>query len=137
MMEYKWGQKTPLPYWGHTHLARLLGVSNVMLGRYLNGLSYPSVKMIQKFEVVFGWPGVEQLPLIPYYWTWPDQAQYDKGKLQEEPTDMRYALKLQQVMLEWCDANPRTLKLQEINLDPRLGDKRGGKGGRPFKGATS
>ena len=124
MIGHKFGQRTPLPHWGQTHLAALLGVSNVMLGRYLNGLSYPTLKMMQKLEVVFGWPVVDQVPLIPYYWEWPDQHQSGRGVKQAEPTDLRWSMKLTQVVQEWTEANPRTQLLQEIRMHPSLEDKR-------------
>lgn len=122
--------------WGQTHLANLFGTSNVMIGRYLNGLSYPTVQMMQKFEIVLGWPIAEQAPLIPPYWKWPDQPQSSKYKSQENASDLRYAMKLRQVLNEWAAANPRTQRLQEIRLHPALDAKgRTGKsgGGRPRK----
>ena len=124
MIGHKFGQKTPMPYWGQTHLANLLGITNVMRGRYLNGLSYPTLKMMQKFELVFGWPVREQVDLIPPFWTWPDQAQHAKGVPQQDPHDLRYSMKLQQILREWSEANPRTQLLQEIRLHPAIGDKR-------------
>lgn len=114
--------KTPMPYWGQTHLAYLLGTSNVMVGRYLNGLSYPTLQMMQKFEVVFGWPVTEQVPHIPYYWEWPDQA--FGGRPQQDATDLRYAMKLEQIIREWTEANPRTQPLQEIRQHPAIPHKR-------------
>jgi len=116
--------------WAHTHLAQLFGTSNVALGRYLNGLSYPTVGMMQKFEIVLGWPAREQIDLIPPYWTWPDQPVSSQYKPQGQPTDLRYAMKLRQVLNEWQESNPRTLDLREIRLDPRLQAKARG-GGRP------
>lgn len=118
--------------WGQTHLAQLFGTSNVMIGRYLNGLSYPTVGMMQKFDIVFGWPVAEQIVLIPPYWTWPAQPQSTKYKSQEDPTDLRYAMKLQQVLNEWAVANPRTKHLREIRLHPSL-DTKVRAGGRPRK----
>jgi len=114
--------KTPMPYWGQTHLANLLGTKNVMLSRYLNGLSYPTLQMMQKFEIVFGWPITEQTPLIPYYWQWPDQSQI--GRPQQDPTDLRYAMKLEQIIREWTEANPRTQPIQEIRQHPALPHKK-------------
>ena len=125
MTERKWGQQTPMPYWAQTHYAVLFGISNVMIGRLLNGLSYPSTQMIQKFEIVLGWPAAEQFPLIPPYWTWPNQGRAGEGGwlAQEDPTDMRYALKLKQVLDEWGDANPRTETLATLRLHPALESK--------------
>ena len=122
--------------WGQTHLANLFGTSNVMIGRYLNGLSYPTVQMMQKFEIVLGWPAREQIDLIPPHWTWPDQPQSVKYRSQEDPTDLRYAMKLQQIFNEWAEANPRTQLLQHIRLHPLLKTKHHG-GGRPPKSAPN
>lgn len=119
--------------WAHTHLAQLFGISNVTLGRYLNGLSYPTVQSMQKFEIVLGWPAREQMDLIPPYWTWPDQPVSTSYKPQGNPTDLRYALKLRQVLNEWGQANPRTLGVREVRLHPSLDAKRRG-GGRPRLG---
>jgi len=114
----------PMPYWAAQHYAPLVGTTGSMFGRYLNGLSYPTLQMMQKFEVVFGWPVREQVDLIPPFWTWPDQAQHAKGVPQQDPHDLRYSMKLQQILREWSEANPRTQLLQEIRLHPAIGDKR-------------
>lgn len=126
--------------WGATHFANLFGTSNVAIGRYLAGSSYPTVQMMQKFEIVLGWPAAEQFALIPPYWTWPDQPR-NEYKPQGPPTDLRYAMKLRQVLNEWGAANPRTLPLSQIRMHPALEAKgraaKGaeGKGGRPRKSA--
>lgn len=113
-----------MPQWGNTHLAYLLGTTNVMVGRYLNGLSYPTLQMMQKFEVVFGWPVTEQVEFIPYFWHWPEQREGGMGGRQQDPTDLRYAMKLEQIIREWTEANPRTLPIQEIRQHPALPHKR-------------
>jgi hypothetical protein len=111
---------TPEGQWGITHLAQLLGTNGPMIGRYLNGLSYPTLQMMQKFEIVFGWPLVEQVQLIPPYWTWPDQR-YEKT---DHPTDLRYAMMMHKIVKEWGEANPRTEKLQFIRQHPSIPHKR-------------
>lgn len=124
--------RTPLPLWANIHFARILGISNVVLGQYLNGLSYPPVKTMQKFEVVMGWPVREQVDLIPYYWDWPDAGRYgdDRNpKPQQDPTDLRYSIMLGKVLREWADANPRTESIADLRLHPSLESK-----GRHFKG---
>lgn len=119
-----------MPYWGNTHLGPLLGTTNVMIGRYLNGLSYPTLQMMQKFEVVFGWPLAEQVVLIPYYWEWPAQRIGGiGGEGQEDPTDLRFAMKLGQIIREWGEANPRTQRVQEIRQHPAIPHKKIGPGG--------
>ena len=97
--------KTPDGQWGQHHLAALLGTKGPHFGRYLNGVDYPTFAMMQKFEVVFGWPVVEQVQLIPYLW---------------EEKDMRYAMVLHQHIVDWAQENPRTLSLKELRMDPRL-----------------
>jgi hypothetical protein len=111
-----------MPQWGNTHLAYLLGTSNVMVGRYQNGLCYPTLQMMQKFEIVFGWPLADQVQYIPYYWHWPEQSR--AGVPQADPTDLRFAMKLGQIIREWTEANPRTLPLDQIRQHPALPHKR-------------
>lgn len=45
--------------------ARGLGTSDMTVYRYLNGISYPQVKMMRKIEVAFGWLARDQIELIP------------------------------------------------------------------------
>lgn len=113
-------RKTPMPYWGNTHLGPLVGTTNVMFGRYLNGLSYPTLQMMQKFEVVFGWPIADQVQYIPYYWFWPEQRVGGIGGLQQDATDLRYGMKLKQILQEWGEANPRTQRVQDIKQHPAI-----------------
>lgn len=99
-----------------------MGTSAPNFGRYLNGLSYPTLQMMQKFEVVFGWPVTDQTPLIPYYWEWP--LQKDRAEIQ--PTDLRYGMKLRQVVDEWTEANPRVGLSVEVRMHPALKARRAG-----------
>lgn len=87
-------------------LASLFGLSGQALGRYLNAQSYPTLQTIQKFEIVLGWPAAEQVQLIPPYWEWPLQGG-QVGTKRGEPRDLRYSMKLRQVVREWAEANPR------------------------------
>jgi hypothetical protein len=109
--------KTPPGKWGLHQISALLGTSAPSWGRYLNGLSYPTLQMMQKIEVVMGWPVTEQVQLIPYYWEWPHQAK-GPGQVTPEPTDLRYGMKLRQVANEWGEANPRTVESGAIRQHP-------------------
>ena len=110
---------TPPGRWGQHHIATLLGVQPNAWSQILNGLIYPSkLQLLQKIEVVFGWPVSEQVQLIPLYWEWPEQA--NSGKPAAEPVDLRYAIKLARVVHEWTDANPRTVSTKELGLHPSL-----------------
>jgi len=100
--------KTPEGQWGQHHLAALLGTNGPHIGRLLNGLEYPNLSMMQKFEVVFGWPVVEQVTLIPYLW---------------DARDMRYSMVLHQHITDWSQENPRTTSLKEMRMDPRLASR--------------
>ena len=116
--------------WSTSLLATLFGISKSAMGRYINGQTYPTVQMIQKFEIVLGWPAAEQFELIPPYWTWPTQFN-GNGSIQGEPTDMRYGMKLNQILHEWAAANPRTVSSLEVRQHPsipqRAGEPRGKK----------
>jgi transcriptional regulator with XRE-family HTH domain len=112
-------EKTPMGKWGLSMLAALFGLSAPTLGRYLNGMSYPTLQSIQKFEAVLGWPAAEQVQLIPPYWEWPRQNRAS-GKKPEEPTDYRYSMKLNQIIQEWAEANPRTVLSTEIRQHPNI-----------------
>jgi hypothetical protein len=109
-------QKTPPGKWSQQNIAALFGLSAPNFGRYLNGLSYPTLQSMQKFEVVMGWPVHEQVQLIPPYWEWPIQ----NNRAGKEPTDWRYGMKLRQVVQEWAEANPRTVKSGEIRQHPAI-----------------
>lgn len=112
--------KTPPGRWGQHQLAALLGTSGPAWGRYLSGQSYPTLQMMQKIQIVMGWPVREQVDLIPYYWEWPIQGR--GGLPRGEPTDLRYAMKLRQIVNEWTDANPRTVLSTEIRQHPAIKD---------------
>lgn len=105
--------------WSDALLATLFGLGGPALGRYQNGLSYPTLQVIQKFDIVLGWSGAEQYALIPPYWEWPLQAN-GHGQKQGEPVDMRYAMKLRQVIKEWAEANPRTILASEVRQHPSI-----------------
>lgn len=105
--------------WAQHHIATLLGVEPTTWSKILNGQVYPArLQLMQKIQVVFGWDVSEQVQLIPMYWDWPDQARGGVGP--GEPVDLRYAIKLARVVAEWSDANPRTVKTQELKLHPDL-----------------
>jgi hypothetical protein len=112
-----------------TQLASLLGTNSPSLGRYVNGLSYPTLQMMQKFEYVFGWPIAEQVELIPPYWEWPPQI----GRAEVQATDMRYGYKLRKIMKEWAEANPRTVKSGDVRMHPSLKAVQGIQGGRAWR----
>ena len=97
--------KTKPGEWGLYQIAALLGTEGSNFGRFINGVEYPNLAMMQKFEVVFGWPVVEQVQLIPYLWL---------GR------DMRYAMVLKQHMDEWKIDNPRTVSSHDIRMHPDL-----------------
>lgn len=112
--------------WSQSLLATLFGISNAALGRYINGLSYPTVQMIQKFEVVLGWPAAEQFALIPPYWEWPTQFN-GTGGVQSDAVDLRYGMKLRQVLNEWAEANPRTVTSLDVRQHPSIPARAGQK----------
>lgn len=97
--------KTRPGEWGQHQLAALLGITEQRLGRCLSGDLYPSLHIMQKFEVVFEWPVVEQVQLVPYLW--------------QEP-DLRYAMVLKSHINEWAQANPRTVGSQDVRMHPAL-----------------
>jgi hypothetical protein len=94
--------------WSNNSLAALLGTDNVQFGKMLNGLEYPSLSMMQKFEVVFEWPVVEQVRLIPYLW---------------EDVDLRYSMVLHEHVKDWAIANPRTVPSHMVRMHPRLASR--------------
>lgn len=114
-------RKTPRNEWALNHLAAILGTHAQPVGRYVNGLSYPQLQMMQKIEIVFGWPVREQVDLIPPYWEWPLQD----DRVNVQPTDLRYGMKLRQVMQEWGEANPRTEKTKDLRMHPKLVSRQG------------
>lgn len=77
--------------WTVSQLAVLLGTTSRAIYRYLSGERYPEVRMMKRFEALFGWPAVEQVQLVPV-------AGYD----------LRYSMVLRQVMNDWTYNNPRT-----------------------------
>ncbi len=97
--------KTKPGEWGQHQLAALLGTNQQRYGRVLGGLEYPSLHLMQKFEVIFGWPMMEQVQLIPYLW---------------EKPDLRYAMVLRQHVNDWAQDNPRTVGSQEVRMHPDL-----------------
>ena len=110
--------KTPPGRWGQHQFAALLGTSGPAWGRYLSGQSYPTLQMMQKIEIVLGWPVRDQVELIPRFWEGPVQG---SGRVPTgDPTDLRYAMKLKQVVNEWADANPRTVRSTEIRQHPDI-----------------
>jgi hypothetical protein len=111
--------KTKPHEWSRSLLGTLFGISQSALCRYLDGQAYPSVQMIQKFEIVLGWPAAEQFDLIPPYWEWPTQFN-GRGGVQGEPTDLRYGMKLGQVLREWTEANPRTVPSGGVRQHPSI-----------------
>lgn len=86
--------RTPPREWNYNMLAVLLGTTGQTFGRYMNGLAYPSVEIMKKFEVLFGWPASQQIDLIPPF---------------GEEMDLRYATVMRSVVNEWAVANPRTV----------------------------
>lgn len=113
--------KTPPGKWSNSMLATLFGLTGPVYGRYLNGLSYPTLQTMQKFEAVMGWPVSEQVQLIPPFWEWPPQD----TRTHIEATDLRYGMKLRQVAREWGDANPRTVLSSDVRLHPAITPRAG------------
>jgi hypothetical protein len=118
-------EKTPAGKWGINMFGMLFGLSGQALARYLNGQSYPTLQTIQKFDVVLGWPAAEQVQLIPPYWEWPIQNGGPGPGSRGEPTDYRYGMKLRQVLQEWGDANPRTVRSNEVRQHPNIPSRAG------------
>lgn len=102
-------------------MAALFGLKGPAYGRYLNGLSYPTLQTMQKFEAVLGWPVAEQVQLIPPFWEWPVQ----EHKAETQPTDLRYGMKLRQIVREWGEANPRTVLGGDVRLHPAISPRSG------------
>lgn len=119
-------QHTPGKKWSLYMMAALFGLAASNFGRYVNGLSYPTLQTMQKFEAVMGWPVSEQVQLIPPYWEWPLQ---DNGSGQKpgQPVDFRYGIMLSQVLREWGAANPRTVLSSEIRQHPAIPGRAGTK----------
>lgn len=97
--------KTPPGAWGQHQIASLLGTSGPAFGRLINGLDYPTLHMMQKFEVVFEWPVVEQVQLVPYLW---------------HEHDLRYSMVLRQHIDDWAEQHPRTMLSGEVRMHPGL-----------------
>lgn len=83
--------RTPDGAWTVSQLAMVLGTTARAMYRYLSGERYPEVRMMKRFEALFGWPATEQVQLVPV-------AGYD----------LRYSMVLRQVMDDWTHNNPRT-----------------------------
>lgn len=118
-------EKTPAGKWSINMLSALFGLSGAGVGRYLNSLAYPTLQSMQKFEAVLGWPVSEQVQLIPPYWEWPVQNNSKGGPRRGEPTDLRYGMKLRQVIQEWTEANPRTEVGSRIRQHPAIPPRAG------------
>lgn len=89
--------RTPGGAWTVSQLSVLLGTTARAMYRYLSGERYPEVRMMKRFEALFGWPAVEQVQLVPV-------AGYD----------LRYSMVLRQVMDDWTYNNPRTQTSREL-----------------------
>ncbi len=84
--------------WNQHQLGRLLGTRGENFGRWINGVSYPSLQMLQKIDTVFGWPIHEQVKIIPF-----------------EGRDARYGMVLRTIVNEWVESvGPRDLSIDEI-----------------------
>ena len=83
--------RTPDGEWTVSQLSVILGTTARAMYRYLSGERYPEVRMMKRFEALFGWPAMEQVQLVPV-------AGYD----------LRYSMVLRQVMDDWTHNNPRT-----------------------------
>lgn len=77
--------------WTVSMIAIILGTTARAMYRYLSGERYPEVRMMKRFEELFGWPATEQVALVPW-------AGYD----------LRYSMVLRMVMEDWKHNNPRT-----------------------------
>lgn len=84
--------RTPDGAWTTSMVAVVLGTNKETLGRWLNGLRYPEVRMMKRIEHLFNWDCAEQVKLIPML-----------------GYDLRYSMVLRQVMEDWKVNNPRTL----------------------------
>jgi transcriptional regulator with XRE-family HTH domain len=101
--------------WSNHQLGMILGIDPSMISRLRNGLHYPNVAQMKKFEAVFGWPASEQIDLLP---------------LMLSDPDMRWSLVFNDILREWIDANPRTTPTDDLKVLART--RRDG-GGRPRK----
>lgn len=64
----------------------------------MNGVSYPSLQMLQKIDVVFGWDISQQVKIIPF-----------QGR------DPRYGMVLRTVVNEWLESvGDRDVPVTEI-----------------------
>jgi len=92
------------PEWTTEQIARILGMHNVVLGRFINGVGYPEVQTMKKFEYLFGWPCSEQIDLIPFL----------GATTGRQKKDLRYSMVLRQVIEDWKHNNPRTTPAAEL-----------------------
>jgi transcriptional regulator with XRE-family HTH domain len=107
-----WGKgRVAAQGWSNYQLARILSVRAPTVGRWRNGLLYPSVSSMKKIEAIFGWPAAEQIDLIPL-----------------TGNDIRWSMVFNEVLKEWMIANPRTVAVDE--LVPLVRSRAPG-GGRP------
>lgn len=83
--------------WSVSQISVVLGCTGRSMWRYLNGERYPEVRLMKRFEALFGWPAREQVDLIPV-----------------DGYDMRYSMVLRQVMDDWRYNNPRTVPSGEL-----------------------
>jgi len=95
-------RRVPSPDWTIQDLAKALGMHSVVLGRYVNGVGYPEVQAMKKFEYLFGWPCSEQIDLIPFH---------GEGR---QDMDLRYSMVLRQVIDDWKHNHPRTTPSAEL-----------------------
>jgi hypothetical protein len=75
----------------------MLGVRQHSVSNWIDGEQYPGVKNMKKIEAIFGWPAREQIDLIPL-----------EGK------DLRYGMVFRKILNEWIDANPRTVRVDNL-----------------------
>jgi transcriptional regulator with XRE-family HTH domain len=87
------------PGWSQHQLAVILGIERSVISRLSNGLLYPNVAHMKKFEAVLGWPAREQIDLLPMVLSDPD---------------LRWSTVFNEVLREWMDANPRTAASDDL-----------------------
>jgi hypothetical protein len=89
--------RTPDGEWTTSQISVILGCTGRAMWRYLSGERYPEVRMMKRFEALFGWPARDQIELIPV-------AGYD----------LRYSMVLREVIEDWKHNNPRTQPSGEL-----------------------
>ncbi len=95
--DYGKGKRTPKGEWNLDMIGVLLGTRGVLMGKYVNGQQYPSLRMIKKLEVLLGWKAQAQLDLIPIH-----------------GIDLRYSMVLRHELEEWKLQNPRTTPAADL-----------------------